>query len=96
MNKFYIGVVLLLATALVNAQQDDGVTDEIIVSSVGQKTAVDIISSTDIVDHIRSIELNVARGSDAIMLSPEYLERTQANDQRMVEEAEELSFENNE
>ena len=52
MNKFYIGVALLLATSLVNAQQDDGVTDEIIVSSVGQKTAVDIISSTDIVDHI--------------------------------------------
>ncbi|MEE2683531.1 MAG: TonB-dependent receptor [Pseudomonadota bacterium] len=52
MNKFYIGVVLVLATSMVSAQQDNGVTDEIIVSSVGQKSAVDIISSTDIVDHI--------------------------------------------
>ena len=47
-------------------------------------------------DDIRAIELNVGRGSDKILLSPEYLERTQANDQRMVDEADELSFENNE
>ncbi|MBI78998.1 MAG: hypothetical protein CMQ51_01065 [Gammaproteobacteria bacterium] len=52
MNKFYIGVALLLATSLVSAQQDDGVTEEIIVSSVGQTATVDIISSTDVVDHI--------------------------------------------
>ena len=70
--------------------------DDEVVAEVARSLQRALLTGTDIVDHIRSIELNVARGSDAIMLSPEYLERTQANDQRMVEEAEELSFENNE
>jgi hypothetical protein len=70
--------------------------DDEVVAEVARSLQRALLTGTDIVDHIRSIELNVARGSDTIMLSPEYLERTQANDQRMVEEAEELSFENNE
>jgi len=53
-----------------------------------------LLTGTDIVDHIRSIELNVGRGTDKILLSPEYLKRTQSNDSRMVEEAQELAFEN--
>ena len=42
MSKFYYFVLLLVASSLVNAQQDDGVTEEIVVSSVGQKTANEI------------------------------------------------------
>lgn len=70
--------------------------DDEVVAEVARSLQRALLTGTDIVDHIRAIELNVARGSDAIILSPDYLERTQANDQRMVDEAEELAFENNE
>ena len=58
MSKFYYFVLLLVASSLVNAQQDDGVTEEIVVSSVGQKTANEIISSIDIIDHT-SLDLSL-------------------------------------
>mgnify|MGYP003973996377 CR=1 FL=1 len=45
-------------------------------------------------DHIRAIELNVARGDGKILLSDEYLARTQANDNRLVDEAGTLSATN--
>jgi len=67
--------------------------DDEVVAEVARSLQRALLTGTDIVDHIRAIELNVARGSNMIVLSPEYLERTQANDQRMVDEAEELSFE---
>ncbi len=62
MSKFYYFVLLLVASSLVNAQQDDGVIEEIVVSSVGQKTANEIISSIDIIDHTsldRGINQNI-------------------------------------
>jgi hypothetical protein len=67
--------------------------DDEVVAEVARSLQRALLTGTDIVDHIRAIELNVARGSNMIVLSPEYLERTQTNDQRMVDEAEELSFE---
>ena len=70
--------------------------DDEVVAEVARSLQRALLTGTDIVDHIRSIELNVARGSNRIVLSEEYLERTQSNDQSMVEEAEELSFENSE
>ncbi len=70
--------------------------DDEVVAEVARSLQRALLTGTDIVDHIRSIELNVARGSNRIVLSEEYLERTQSNDQRMVDEAEELSFENSE
>ena len=70
--------------------------DDEVVAEVARSLQRALLTGTDIVDHIRSIELNVSRGSDKILLTPEYLDRTQANDQRMVDEAEELAFENNE
>ena len=69
--------------------------DDEVVAEVARSLQRALLTGTDIVDHIRSIELNVARGSDTINLSPDYLERTQANDQRMVEEAQDLALENN-
>ena len=70
--------------------------DDEVVAEVARSLQRALLTGTDIVDHIRSIELNVARGSNRIVLSEEYLERTQTNDQRMVDEAEELSFESSE
>ena len=67
--------------------------DDEVVAEVARSLQRALLTGTDIVDHIRAIELNVARGSDAIILSPDYLERTQANDQRMVEEAQDLALE---
>ena len=70
--------------------------DDEVVAEVARSLQRALLTGTDIVDHIRAIELNVGTREIRILLSPEYLERTQANDHRMVEEAEELSFENNE
>ena len=70
--------------------------DDEVVAEVARSLQRALLTGTDIVDHIRTIELNVERGTDKIQLSPDYLARTQANDQRMVEEAQELSFENKE
>ena len=69
--------------------------DDEVVAEVARSLQRALLTGTDIVDHIRSIELNVARGTDKILLSPEYLERTQTNDQRMVDEAQDLAIENN-
>ncbi len=69
--------------------------DDEVVAEVARTLQRALLTGTDIVDHIRAIELNVGRGTDTIMLSPSYLERTQANDQRMVNEAQELAIENN-
>ena len=67
--------------------------DDEVVAEVARSLQRALLTGTDIVDHIRAIELNVARGSDAIILNPDYLERTQANDQRMVDEAQDLALE---
>tara|TARA_Y100001938_G_C7996414_1_gene382337 strand:+ start:150 stop:386 length:237 start_codon:yes stop_codon:yes gene_type:complete len=69
--------------------------DDEVVAEVARSLQRALLTGTDIVDHIRAIELNVGRGTDTIMLSPDYLERTQSNDQRMVDEAQELALENN-
>ena len=69
--------------------------DDEVVAEVARTLQRALLTGTDIVDHIRAIELNVGRGTDTIMLSPDYLERTQSNDQRMVDEAQELALENN-
>ena len=68
--------------------------DDEVVAEVARSLQRALLTGTDIVDHIRTIELNVDRGSGKMVLSSEYLSRTQANDQRMVDEAEELAFEN--
>jgi hypothetical protein len=69
--------------------------DDEVVAEVARSLQRALLTGTDIVDHIRAIELNVGRGSNMIALSPGYLERTQTNDQRMVDEAQELTLENN-
>ena len=69
--------------------------DDEVVAEVARSLQRALLTGTDIVDHIRAIELNVGRGTDTIMLSPDYLERTQSNDQRMVDEAQDLALENN-
>ena len=69
--------------------------DDEVVAEVARSLQRALLTGTDIVDHIRAIELNVGRGSNMIALSAEYLERTQTNDQRMVDEAQELTLENN-
>ncbi len=69
--------------------------DDEVVAEVARSLQRALLTGTDIVDHIRAIELNVGRGSNKILLSPEYLERTQENDHRMVDNAEELALENN-
>jgi len=69
--------------------------DDEVVAEVARSLQRALLTGTDVVDHIRAIELNVARGADVIMLSPNYLERTQANDQRMVDESQDLALENN-
>tara|TARA_Y100000592_G_scaffold62945_1_gene98197 strand:- start:1399 stop:1632 length:234 start_codon:yes stop_codon:yes gene_type:complete len=66
--------------------------DDEVVAEVARSLQRAMLTGTDIVDHIRAIELNVERGGDRILLSPEFLKRTQLNDDRMVEEAKELSF----
>jgi len=68
--------------------------DDEVVAEVARSLQRALLTGTDIVDHIRAIELNVARGTGAIQLSAEYLARTQENDNRMVDEAQELTLEN--
>ena len=68
--------------------------DDEVVAEVARSLQRALLTGTDIVDHIRAIELNVERGSSKILLSPDYLTRTQENDNRMVGEAEELALEN--
>ena len=68
--------------------------DDEVVAEVARSLQRALLTGTDIVDHIRAIELNVERGSSKILLSPDYLTRTQENDNRMVTEAEELALEN--
>ena len=68
--------------------------DDEVVAEVARSLQRALLTGTDIVDHIRAIELNVDRGRGKMVLSSEYLSRTQANDQRMVDEAEDLAFEN--
>jgi len=65
--------------------------DDEVVAEVARSLQRALLTGTDIVDHIRAIELNVARGEDKITLSNEYLKRTQDNDNRMVDEAEVLA-----
>ena len=66
--------------------------DDEVVAEVARSLQRAMLTGTDIVDHIRAIELNVERGGDRILLAPEFLKRTQLNDDRMAEEAKELSF----
>ena len=65
--------------------------DDEVVAEVARSLQRALLTGTDIVDHIRAIELTVARGDNKILLSDEYLKRTQANDNRMVEEVETLA-----
>jgi hypothetical protein len=68
--------------------------DDEVVAEVARSLQRALLTGTDIVDHIRAIELNVARGDSKILLSDEYLARTQANDNRLVDEADTLSATN--
>ena len=68
--------------------------DDEVVAEVARSLQRALLTGTDIVDHIRAIELNVARGDGKILLSDEYLARTQANDNRLVDEADTLSATN--
>ena len=68
--------------------------DDEVVADVARSLQRALLTGTDIVDHIRAIELNVARGDGKILLSDEYLARTQANDNRLVDEAGTLSATN--
>ena len=66
--------------------------DEVI-GEVARSLQRALLTGTDIVDHLRQIELNVLRGEDCVTLSKEIVTRQFENDQRMTEEAESLKLE---
>jgi hypothetical protein len=66
--------------------------DEVI-SEVARSLQRALLTGTDIVDHLRQIELNVQRGESNVTLSEAFVKRQTENDDRMVEEAETLKLE---
>lgn len=66
--------------------------DEVI-GEVARSLQRALLTGTDIVDHLRQIELNVQRGDNSVTLSEEFVRRQTENDQRMVDEAEALNLE---
>ena len=66
--------------------------DEVI-GEVARSLQRALLTGTDIVDHLRQIELNVQRGDSSVTLSEEFVRRQFENDQRMTEEAESLKLE---
>jgi hypothetical protein len=66
--------------------------DEVI-GEVARSLQRALLTGTDIVDHLRQIELNVQRGDSSVTLSEEFVRRQTENDQRMVDEAEALNLE---
>jgi len=66
--------------------------DEVI-GEVARSLQRALLTGTDIVDHLRQIELNVQRGDSSVTLSEEFVRRQTKNDQRMVDEAEALNLE---
>lgn len=66
--------------------------DEVI-SEVARSLQRALLTGTDIVDHLRQIELNVQRGESSVTLSEAFVKRQTENDDRMVEEAETLKLE---
>ena len=66
--------------------------DEVI-GEVARSLQRALLTGTDIVDHLRQIELNVQRGDSSVPLSEEFVRRQTENDQRMVDEAEALNLE---
>ena len=66
--------------------------DEVI-GEVARSLQRALLTGTDIVDHLRQIELNVQRGDSSVTLSVEFVRRQTENDQRMVDEAEALNLE---
>ena len=66
--------------------------DEVI-GEVARSLQRALLTGTDIVDHLRQIELNVLRGEDCVTLSKAFVTRQFENDQRMTEEAESLKLE---
>ena len=67
--------------------------DEVI-GEVARSLQRALLTGTDIVDHLRQIELNVNRGEDTVTLSESFVRRQTENDTRMVDEAEALRLEN--
>lgn len=66
--------------------------DEVI-GEVARSLQRALLTGTDIVDHLRQIELNVQRGDSCVTLSEEFVLRQTENDERMAEEAETLKLE---
>jgi len=66
--------------------------DEVI-GEVARSLQRALLTGTDIVDHLRQIELNVQRGESCVTLSEEFVRRQSENDERLVEEAETLKLE---
>ena len=66
--------------------------DEVI-SEVARSLQRALLTGTDIVDHLRQIELNVQLGESNVTLSEAFVKRQTENDDRMVEEAEALKLE---
>jgi hypothetical protein len=67
--------------------------DEVI-GEVARSLQRALLTGTDIVDHLRQLELNVQRGDSSLTLSEDFVRRQSENDQRMIEEAETLALEN--
>tara|TARA_Y100001938_G_scaffold122125_1_gene170285 strand:- start:360 stop:593 length:234 start_codon:yes stop_codon:yes gene_type:complete len=67
--------------------------DEVI-GEVARSLQRALLTGTDIVDHLRQLELNVQRGDSSLTLSEDFVRRQSENDQRMIEEAESLDLEN--
>jgi hypothetical protein len=64
-----------------------------VISEVARSLQRALLTGTDIVDHLRQIELNVQRGESNVTLSEAFVKRQTENDDRMVEEAETLKLE---
>lgn len=60
-----------------------------VIAHIAQIMQLAIITGTDIVDHMRMIEL-VDDGENTLQLNPDYNERNDENLQRMVREAENM------
>ena len=67
--------------------------DEVI-GEVARSLQRALLTGTDIVDHLRQLELNVQRGDSSLTLSEDFVRRQSENDQRMIEEAKSLDLEN--
>ena len=65
-------------------------SDEV-VAAIARQVQLGILTGTDVVDHLRLLELEVADGSDVATLTDECKERVQKNVDDLLEQARRLS-----